>query len=134
MPYETETDLVIDERSPRHYNDDMTTSKGGMSIRHPKGKISSDIVRVNRAGTLPNLRGEAKHTAHYPMELVRELLKGVVEDDYLVIDPFCGSGQTGIAAAERNCRFIGYDISQSFCRLARRRLSEAYSDENLNRS
>ena len=53
-------------------------------------------------------------------------IDGFVEDDYLVIDPFFGSGQTGIAAAERNCRFIGYDISQSFCRLARRRLAEVY--------
>ena len=124
VPYET--DLVIDARAPRHHSSDMSTSKGGMSIRHPKGKIPSDVLSINRAGQVPTLRGEAKHTAPYPMELVRELLKGVVDDDYLVIDPFCGSGQTGIAAAERNCRFIGYDISQSFCRLARRRLSEVY--------
>ena len=124
IPYET--DLVIDARAPRHHSSDMTTSKGGMSIRNPNGKIPSDVLKINRAGQVPTLRGEAKHTAPYPMELVRELLKGVVDDDYLVLDPFCGSGQTGIAAAERNCRFIGYDISQSFCRLSRRRLSEVY--------
>lgn len=124
VPYET--DLVIDARSVRHHSSDMSISKGGMSIRNPRGKIPSDVLSINRAGVVPRLRGEAKHTAHYPMELVRELLKGVVDDDFLVIDPFVGSGQTGIAAAERNCRFIGYDISQSFCRLARRRLSEVY--------
>ena len=104
VPYDT--DEVIDARAPRHHNSDMSSSKGGMSIRHPKGKIPSDVLQVNRAGQVPTLRGEAKHTAPYPMELVRELLKGVVDDDFLVIDPFCGSGQTGIAAAERNCRFI----------------------------
>jgi len=131
VPYDT--DKVIDKRHPRHFQLDGGKgrqfeyySKGGMSIRNPRGKIPSDVLSVNRAGALPKLRGEAKHTAHYPMELVRELLKGVVDDDFLVIDPFVGSGQTGIAAAERNCRFIGYDISQSFCRLARRRLSEVY--------
>ena len=131
VPYDT--DKVIDKRHPRHFQLDGGKgrqfeyySKGGMSIRNPRCKIPSDVLSVNRAGALPKLRGEAKHTAHYPMELVRELLKGVVDDDFLVIDPFVGSGQTGIAAAERNCRFIGYDISQSFCRLARRRLSEVY--------
>ena len=63
-----------------------------------------------------------------PINLLRTLLlKGVVEEDYLVLDPFCGQATTGIVAAELNCRFIGYDISQSFCRLSRRRLAEAYS-------
>ena len=126
VPYETE--FVIDPRPPRHHSADMTTSRGGMSIRNPKGKMPSDMIRVNshNAHVSSKKRKEAVHTAVYPIQLVRELLKGVVDDDYLVIDPFCGSGQTGIAAAERNCRFIGYDISQSFCRLARRRLSEVY--------
>ena len=128
VPYDT--DLVIDDHRPNHLNDDMTITKGGMSIRHPKGKLPSDIIRVARATVTHKVRGEAKHSAPWPVGLCKELLKGVVEDDYLVIDPFCGQGTTGIAAAERNCRFIGYDISQSFCRLARRRLSEAYSDEN----
>ena len=127
VPYET--DLIIDRRPPRHHNNDNTVlaTKGGMSIRNPLGKMSADIIRVNNHnGHVSRKTSEAIHTAVYPMELVRELLKGVVEDDYLVIDPFCGSGQTGIAAAERNCRFIGYDISQSFCRLARRRLADVY--------
>ena len=126
VPYDT--DLVLDGRSPRHYTSDMLTSKGGMSIRNPKGKIPSDIIRVSRASVTHKIKNEARHSAPYPIGLCRELLKGVVEDDYLVLDPTCGQGTTGIAAAERNCRFVGYDISQSFCRLARRRLSEAYSD------
>jgi len=125
VPYDT--DLVMDKRAPRHYTDDMSTSKGGMSIRHPKGKIPSDIVRVTSYRSNRAIGGEARHSAPYPPALVRELLKGVVEDDYLVLDPFCGQATTGIVAAELNCRFIGYDISQSFCRLSRRCLAEAYS-------
>ena len=128
VPYDT--DAVIDSRKPRHitFNDDLTISKGGMSIRHPQGKIASDIIRVPVTHVPHKVKGEARHSAPWPIGLVSELLKGVVEDDYLVLDPFCGQGTTGIAAAERNCRFVGYDISQSFCRLARRRLAEAYSD------
>ena len=131
VPYAT--DILIDDRAPRHHNDDLIVNKGGMSIRNPRGRVPSDIVRVS-VGKVPRaswkngqkIKGEAKHHAPYPTELVRELLKGVVEEDYLVLDPFCGQGTTGIAAAERNCRFIGYDISRSFCRLARRRLAEVY--------
>jgi hypothetical protein len=38
----------------------------------------------------------------------------VVEEDYLVLVPFVGQGTTGLVAAERNCRFVGYDISQGY--------------------
>ena len=115
-PYDT--DFVIDKREPRHFQVDGGQgrqfeywSKGGMSLSRPEGKISSDIVRVGRASASHKIGEEVRHSASYSPALVRELLKGVVEEDYLVLDPFCGQATTGIVAAELNCRFIGYDMS-----------------------
>ena len=94
-PYDT--DLVIDKRQPRHLQVDGGQgrqfeywSKGGMSLRHPKGKIPSDIVRVSRAAAPHKIGDEVRHSASYSPALVRELLKGVVKENYLVLDPFCG--------------------------------------------
>lgn len=42
----------------------------------------------------------------------------------VVLDPFMGSGTTGIVAKELNRDFIGIDISQSYCRLAVERLKK----------
>jgi site-specific DNA-methyltransferase (adenine-specific) len=40
----------------------------------------------------------------------------------LIIDPFCGSGTTCIAAKKHNRRYIGVDISEEYCNIARQAL------------
>jgi len=43
-----------------------------------------------------------------------------------VLDPFTGSGTTGIAAAHLDRRFIGIELDEAHCRTAQRRIGEAY--------
>lgn len=40
----------------------------------------------------------------------------------LVLDPFCGSGTTGVVARKLGRRFVGLDLSEDYCRMARRRI------------
>ena len=40
----------------------------------------------------------------------------------LVIDPFCGSGTTGVVATRAGREFIGIDLNESYCEMARRRI------------
>ncbi len=42
-----------------------------------------------------------------------------------VLDPFCGSGTTGVACVQTGRRFIGIEIDPGYCDIARRRISEA---------
>jgi site-specific DNA-methyltransferase (adenine-specific) len=41
-----------------------------------------------------------------------------------VIDPFVGSGSTGIGALQENQKFIGIDQSEHYCEIARRRIAD----------
>lgn len=53
----------------------------------------------------------AQYPTQKPTEVYELMLKGSAEKDYVVCDPFLGSGSAAIAAIKGNCKFIGCDIS-----------------------
>lgn len=67
------------------------------------------------------------HPAPFPQELARRVIQmySFVED--VVLDPFCGSGTTCVAAAETGRHFVGYDNDPHSCDLARRYVARASS-------
>ena len=62
------------------------------------------------------------HPTVKPIALMRYLVRMVTPPDGVVLDPFCGSGSTLIAATEEGFGFIGIDISDEYCDIARKRL------------
>lgn len=42
-----------------------------------------------------------------------------------MLDPFCGSGSTGVAAVQLGLRFIGLELSAAYAEIARRRIAAA---------
>ncbi len=43
----------------------------------------------------------------------------------MVLDPFCGSGTTGVAAVSKGRRFVGIDMDPEYLELTKRRLEAA---------
>ena len=70
--------------------------------------------------------GESKkrigHPAPFPIELPRRCIKLFSYVDDVVLDPFCGSGTTIIAAVNNNRQGIGIDVDKKYCELARKRI------------
>jgi DNA modification methylase len=62
------------------------------------------------------------HPAPFPVELPRRLIELYTFVDDIVLDPFCGSGTTCVAAALNKRRYVGYDISPEYAQLAAKRL------------
>jgi site-specific DNA-methyltransferase (adenine-specific) len=87
-------------------------------------KDGSDGLNSPRAGA--GRRGGARntHPTVKPIELMRYLVRLVTPPGGLVLDPFAGSGTTGIAALREGARFVGVDLEPEYARLAIARIEE----------
>lgn len=63
------------------------------------------------------------HNAPFPLELAIDQIRSWSNKGDLVLDPFCGSGTTCKAAKDLNRHWIGIDIEESYCSVARQRLN-----------
>jgi site-specific DNA-methyltransferase (adenine-specific) len=61
-----------------------------------------------------------QHPAPFPMELATRLVRMFSFTDDTVLDPFCGSGTTMIAALRNGRNSIGIEIDSEYCRMAAR--------------
>ena len=77
-----------------------------------------DIWRLGR-GSNGDIEG---HSAVFPITLPQKAIKGWSRPGNLVLDPFCGSGTTCVAAKKLGRRYIGIDISEEYCQIARDRI------------
>jgi site-specific DNA-methyltransferase (adenine-specific) len=62
------------------------------------------------------------HPAPFPVELPYRLIQLYTFSDEIVLDPFMGSGQTALAALKAGRRYVGYELSEEYCKLAERRI------------
>ena len=68
-----------------------------------------------------------KHFSRFPEELPRRCIQayGALGDDVIVLDPFSGSGTTGVAARVLGCSYLGFEIDQAQVLAANERLARA---------
>jgi len=62
------------------------------------------------------------HPAPFPEELAKRIIRFYSYVGDVILDPFMGSGTTLVAAASTNRHWIGYDVVEEYCHIARRRL------------
>lgn len=79
--------------------------------------------------------GRNFHPTVKPIALMNWLVKLVTPPGGIVLDPFTGSGTTGMAARFAECQFVGCEKEADYVEIARRRISEAnallYGDEDV---
>ncbi len=64
------------------------------------------------------------HPAPFPVELPARLIELYTYRGDLVLDPFAGSGTTAVAAVRSERHFVGYDVDDSYVRLAESRIED----------
>lgn len=90
------------------------------------GKVVSDfgqrhnVWRVNEEKALNKL-----HPAVFPLQLANDHIVSWSNDGDTVLDPFMGSGTTGVAAMNLNRHFIGIERDPTYFAVAEKRIEEA---------
>ncbi len=79
----------------------------------PKANAQGDVWRIPQETKNP-------HPAPFPLALAQKCVDAT--EAKVVLDPFIGSGTTAIAAELAGWRWIGMDISEEYCELARSRI------------
>jgi modification methylase len=71
-----------------------------------------------------NITGEStrEHPAPYPIELADRLVRMFSFVGDVVLDPFCGSGTSMLAAMQSGCHSIGIEIDPEYCNIIQHRL------------
>lgn len=95
-----------------------------------KGAFHADTGSASRffycAKASKRERGEGNnHPTVKPVSLMRYLCRLVTPPSGAVLDPFAGSGTTGVAAIMEGFNFIGIDMDEGYCEIAKRRIGAA---------
>ena len=72
--------------------------------------------------TPPSEKRFGKHPTQKPLYILERLIGASTNPDDLILDPFCGSSSTGVAAKKLDRRYIGIDNCEEYLKLSKKRL------------
>ena len=105
-------------RSERHTGFDTSTIP-----TNPNGMWDDGVQFQNQQAFLGNTEKGNNHPTVKPVELMKYLIKLVTPPNGRVLDPFNGSGSTGMAAVELGYEYIGIEQDEKYCEISRKRIA-----------
>lgn len=89
------------------------------------GYNPKDVWSVSRLHRLHAERVD--HPTQKPLEIIERMVLSSCPAGGRVLDPFMGSGTTAVACARHGRAFVGYEINESYCAIARERVNAVYA-------
>jgi site-specific DNA-methyltransferase (adenine-specific) len=83
---------------------------------YKRSKHQHEIIRITP-------KPMKEHPAPFPEELVETLMLNTTDENDIVLDPYMGSGTTGVACKNLNRNFIGIEISEEYLKIAEERIN-----------
>lgn len=103
-------------------------------FRKGKAKWINNIGESKTVHKFNNVIGTKLHPTEKPVDLLRFYISNSSNENDVVLDPFVGSGSTGIACIEENRKFIGVEIDEQYFKIAEERMKTRYREVNLNKN
>lgn len=113
---------------------------------HPLGRVMSNIIQTDSFGDFEKYfkiqEEEIDHFLFYskvrdgkktgnihptkkPVQLMKQLIKLVSLENQIILDPFMGSGSTGVASLNLKRQFIGYEKIHEYFEISKKRLEQS---------
>jgi len=103
-----------------------TASYGAFDVNSPR-TVLPDVSFPRTVIKFPNVnRGEKElHPTQKPLDLLKYLILTYTNDAMTILDPFMGSGTTGVACVQTGRNFIGIEIDPGYFEIAKKRIEQA---------
>lgn len=85
------------------------------------GKQMKNVWTMNAPPKKEKIYG--KHPTQKPIELLSRIIQAASNEKDLILDPFCGSSSTGVAALMLNRKYVGIELSEDFLKLSIKRVT-----------
>ncbi|MDI6833063.1 MAG: site-specific DNA-methyltransferase [Bacteroidales bacterium] len=109
-----------------------------LASKSKKYKFNYDIaVQMNNGKQMRNLweipaeRHKTQHPTEKPERLLERIISIGSEEGDIILDPFMGSGTTGVVAKRLNRNFIGIEIDELYYSIAKQRIEKVFIDSNF---
>jgi len=120
----------IRDRRNKHYGDKyhqtVRQADGSTKDGHGKGrKRIGEFGQRHNIWLLPPENSNSKrcHPAQYPEHLAEDHIISWSNEGDIVLDPFMGSGTTGVICKKLNRRFIGIELDEQYFEIAQKRIN-----------
>jgi len=100
----------------------------GVNSRPPEYKIYDGKRNKRSVWTLPTQPYPGAHFATFPPKLIEPCILAGAPKVGVVLDPFMGSGTTGMVAVQHGRKFIGVELKPEYFKMARERIEAAIID------
>jgi len=85
-------------------------------------KNPTDVWRISMVSG--NFEERTAHPAQYPEELIERIILAGSNVGDVILDPFMGSGTTAVVAKKLGRHYLGYEIEEEYCEMAKERLNK----------
>ena len=92
---------------------------------HSAQSSTGDSRNKRSVWSVPLAPYKEAHFATFPPDLIRPCVRAGCKPDGMILDPFTGSGTTGVVALEEGRRFIGCEINPTYVAMAKRRIGNS---------
>ena len=95
---------------------------------NPKGALPSTLINIGSESK----RISDNHIAVYPEKLTEYFIKGATNEGDFILDPFMGSGTTGVSAKKLKREWMGFDSIEEYVNFANKRIEKTKVNDKMS--